>query len=47
MIQAAVVKVMGRVEVFKMDLAIKFVKSKLTDYRSEERRKVSNAHGLL
>ena len=35
------VKVMGRVEAFKLDLAMKFVKSKLTDYRSEERRKVT------
>ena len=38
--QAAVAQVMGRVPSFKVELALKFIKSKLTDFRSEERRKV-------
>lgn len=33
-------QVMGRVQPFKLELALKYVKSKLTDFRSEERRKV-------
>ena len=43
--QAAVAQVMGRVQPFKVELALKYVKAKLTDFRSEERRKVS--HTLL
>ena len=38
--QAAVAQVMGRVPSFKVELALKYIKSKLTDFRSEERRKV-------
>ena len=38
--QGTVARVMGRVQSFKVELALKFVKSKLTDIRSEERRKV-------
>lgn len=38
--QATVAQVMGRVQPFKVELALKFIKSKLTDFRSEERRKV-------
>lgn len=33
-------KVMGRVEPFKLELGLKYVKSRLTDFRSEERCKV-------
>ena len=34
------VQVMGRVPAFQLELAFKYVKSKLTDFRSEGRRKV-------
>ena len=33
-------QVMGRMQPYKVELALKFIKSKLTDFRSEERRKV-------
>ena len=41
--KASVVKVLGRVspnERYKVQLALKYCKAKLTEYRSEERRKV-------
>lgn len=42
LLQAAVVKTLGRDarEKHKFDTALKYAKDKLTDFRSEERRKV-------
>ena len=42
--KGVVVRIMGRVspsERYKVQLALKYCKAKLTEYRSEERRKVS------
>ena len=41
-LQVAIVKVLGREarDKHKFDIALKYCKSKLTDFRTEERRKV-------